>query len=587
MTGVGQDLRYGLRTLARTPGFSVTVILTLALGIGANTSVFSILDAVLLRPLPYRDSSHMVAIWERSTAATGVSKLFAPYSDLEAFRKTTKSFDRMAGATWATGPRILTGRGPARNVLAIPASPDLFSLLGVAPAMGRTFQRSDLQRGCTVVLAHAFWQSVLGSPRNIPGQQLTLDDQACEVIGVMPASFAFYPAPTQLWTLITPASEMARDLVHYHGIGIFAHLRPGLTTATAQAELIRLHRQIHGHERHGAEMEPLVLPLQDEFTWMSGRNLRLTLLVLFAAVNFVLLIGCVNVANLLLGRALIRGRELAIRAALGSGRRRLMRQLLTEGAMLSVAAATLGTGLAALAVHYFRVANPIELPPGTIAEVNVPVLAWTVFVGAATTVLFALAPARKASRADINEGLKTGGRAASGDAWSHRLGKALVVFEVMLSLELLAGAGLLIESVARFSSEPLGFTPAGLLTMNLALPKTSYPTDARRLAFLERAAASLGSLPGVRNFAFSTVLPLRGIPGVSVLSVEGRPDPPPDKALYSVGESAVSPSYFRVMGIPLLRGRAFEALDNSGGEPGPPVLWKGGSTWQTYPCAGE
>jgi putative ABC transport system permease protein len=560
------DLRYGFRSFSRTPGATAVIILTLALGIGASTAIFSIIDAVLFKPLPYKDPARLVVVWDQEIHARGTSKLFTPYQDFKQFQQTATSLEQIGGATWATSPMILTGRGPAKNVLSIPSTLSFFSLLGVSPALGRTFQQSDLDRACTVVLAHKFWQSALGGQPGIVGQSLALDNQPCIVIGVMPSAFSFYPDATSMWRLETPTGEIARN-PERRGIGIFARLKPGITISAAQEELRRLHHQFNEHNRHGAETEPTVYPLQDEFTWLTGRNLRLTLLVLFGAVNFVLLIACVNVANLLLGRFVVRQREFAIRAALGSGRRRLLRQLLTESLLLSTSAAILGTALAAVAIHYFRALNPIDMPPGTVVEVNFRVLLFTVTLAVLTTLLFSLFPAWKASAGNLDEALKSSGRSSSQGAGSNRTSRALVVAEVMLSLQLLAGAGLLISSVVRFSSAPLGFPPQGLTSIAIGLPRTTYADDPQRLSFYERIADGLHPLPGLQQFAFSTTLPVRGIQGFNALSIEGRPDPTPANAFHGVGQVTIDPAYFPVIGLPLERGRNFEPFDREHSEP--------------------
>jgi predicted permease len=563
---LGQDIHFAVRTFARTSGSTATIILTLALGIGACASIFSIVDAVLLRPPPYRDPARLVVVWDREIHERGTSKLFTPYRDFTEFQHASKGFELFAGATWATSPMILTGRGPAKNVLAIPSTLGFFSLLGVSPALGRTFEESDLTRGCTVVLAHGFWQSVLGGEPNIVGQGLALDNQRCIVAGVMPAGFSFYPDATSMWRLETPTGEIARN-PERRGIGTFARLKPGITIAVAQEELRRLHRQFNEHNRHGAETEPAVYPLQDEFTWLTGRNLRLTLLVLFCAVNFVLLIACVNVANLLLGSFIARQREFAIRAALGSGRSRLLRQLLTESLLLSGSAAVLGTALAAGAIRYFHIANPIDMPPGAIVEMNLRVLPFTIALAVATTLLFGLLPAWKASAAGLSEALKTSGPTSSASSASNRTARALVVAEVMLSLQLLTGAGLLIASVVRFSSAPLGFSTEGLTAMSIGLPRTTYPGDALRLQFYDRVVEALQPVSGLQGIALSTVVPVRGIQGFNALSIEGRPDPPAGNAFHGVGNAAISTAYFPVIGLPLERGRNFEPLDGAQSDP--------------------
>jgi putative ABC transport system permease protein len=564
---VRRDVRYALRTMRRSPGFSAVAALTLAIGIGANTAVFSITHAVLLRPPPYREPDRLVAIWDRITREQGMSKLFVQYRDLERWKEQSRTFEQLAGVTWATANRIMTGHGTPRNVLAIPATLDLFTLLGVAPRFGRTFQREDLSRGCTLVLTHRFWQDVLGSPADLAGLALALDGEACTSIGVMPPGFVFFPEPTAMWRLITPNDALVRNPEHTGGVGVFGRLRPGVTVTAAEAELNLLSRQIDRGLRYGTEMEPRLYPLQQEFTFLAGRNLRLSLVVLFGAVSVVLLIACVNVANLLLGRSLARQHELAIRASLGSGRGRLVRQLLTESLALAIGAATLGAWLAAAAVGAFRRINPIELPPGVTVSMNLAVLAFTAVLAIVTTVLFGLLPAWRASHLDVQTALKSGGRTIGSDRTQSRVTKGLIVAEIALSLVLLVGAGLLIESVLRFASAPLGFEPRGLMTMSLNLPAQRYTTGPQRVAFFDRVMNQAGAVPDVQRLAVSTVLPLRSGRGSHVLVVEHRPAPSPGHAVHDIGTQSVTPDYFALMNIPHLEGRAFGPGDRDGTTP--------------------
>ncbi len=555
--------RYAWRTCRRAPGFTATVILTLALGIGANTAVFSILDAVLLRPLPYRDPSQLVSVLDREIRSGGRAIFFDLYSDYENWKKNSRTFQGFAAVTWAGGlGKVMKGRGPARTVTAMPVSADFFSTLGVPAALGRTFEDADFAHGCGVVLSHKFWQSTLGGQSNAIGQPLRLDDQACTILGVMPPGFASYPnPPSLLWVLMDPPKRPDRL-----GVFVIGRLKPGVSLAGAQAELIALHRQLHPHDRWGAVMEPAIYELQSEFTWLTGRNLKISLLMLFAAVTLVLWICCVNVANLLLSRSLVRQREMAIRAALGSGRARMLRQLMTESLLLSLIATVLGAAIASGAVDYFRRANPIELPPSTVVEVNAQVLAFTVFLSIATALLFGLVPAWKASRIDLIGALKAGARTSSPDARRHRLGKALIVVEVALTIMLLAGAGLLIRSVENFASAPLGFSADGLMSASLQLPPTSYAKGEQRVRFYGQAFSQLRAEPRLQGLALSTTFPTQGTGPVSVLTVEGRPDPPPNRVL-DVGQQTISPDYFRVMRIPLKEGRYFDEQDREQTEP--------------------
>ena len=561
---IGRDVRDGVRSWRRAPAVASVAIVTLALGVGAATAVFSVVEKVLIEPLPYADVDRLVAVWDGHVKDVSLAKIFASFDDFENWRRHSASFERMAAVTWATGDQILTGAGDAKVVLAIPASVELFSVLGVAPAIGRTFEPADLERGCAIVLAHRFWRSTLSSRADVVGRTLALDDRACTVVGVMPAGFAFYPDATDMWRLISPNREPLRP-DGYQGVGVFGRLRRGVSREQAQAELASLHGAQHAHDQHGTAFAPAVYPLQSEFTWLAGRNLRLTIWMLFGAVAGVLLIACVNVANLLLGRALVRQREFAIRAALGSGRWRVARQVLTEALLLAACAGTLGVLIAEGAVAYLRAASPIELPPGVVLAVNGRVLAFASATAALTAVAFGVLPAWRASRANISAALQSSGRTFAGPAGGGRIARALVAVQVACAMMLLVGAGLLAESIARLGSTPLGFNPDGLLTMTVRLPRTTYAAAERRADFYRRLVAALRLAPGVDDVALSTTF-LRGHRN-TLLIVDGRPAPTLATSTPDVGEDAVSPGYFAVSGVPILSGRAFEDRDRTGSAP--------------------
>jgi putative ABC transport system permease protein len=561
-----QDLRYGLRTLRKSPGFTAVAVLTLALGIGTNTIIFSIVHAVLLTPLPYRDSGRLVVIYDRETRATGLSKLMDLYHDFKEYREHSRSFDRVAGMTWVRGNPTLTGFGASKEVRQAQVTLDFFPLLGVPPALGRTFSKEDMARACTVVLAYPFWRDVLGGQEeHTIGGTIRLDDQACDVIGVMPQTFTFFPADTELWTLINSNTKFERDPLH-HDLAIYAHLKPSVSIPAALAELTLLHA--HGNEhRHAVETQPVVLPLQQELTWLAGANLRLSLIVLFSAVSALLLIACVNVANLLLTRSLSRQRELAIRTALGSGTPRLIRQLLTEGLLLSLSAATLGTFLAMAVIHFFNIAKPIPLPLGAPVRINAPVLLFTAGLSVFTTAFFGFVPAWKVSRIDVMEVLKTNSQSATQGAGHRTVGRMLIVAQVTLSLVLLTVAGLLIESVVHFASIPVGFAPDRVTTMTISLPPRTYAEDLDRGRVYERIFSRLDGLPGVQAIALSSAVPFRPIYGFDALEVEGQPPRTPETAHHDSGLISISPQYFAALGISLRAGRAFNADDQLQTEP--------------------
>jgi predicted permease len=463
-----RDIRHSVRLWARTPGFTLAAALVLAVGIGANTVVFSIVDAVLLRPLPYRDPGRLVAVWNRNIRQQGPSKLFDAYADFEEYSRHATSFESIAAATWAVDAQPLSGPGPTREVLAIPVSASFFSTLGVNARLGRTFVPDDEPRGCAVVLSHTTWQNTRHGDEDIVGRSISLDHRSCTVVGVMPPEFAFYPPAAELWTLLGPDFRPARTQTM---VGIFARLKPGVTPLQAQSELTSLYRARHPGEGIERDLSPTVASLQGEFTWLASRTLRSTLFALSGAVVFVLLIACLNVATLLLGRSLARDRELAVRAALGASRDRLVRQLVTEGLVLSLLGGGLGVALAFGAIRYFQYANPIELPVGAEVAVHLPTLAVTAVVSMLTTLVFALVPAIRASRTDVRQGLKSGGHAGIAARSGSHLVTGLVAIETALSVALLVGAGLLVQSVLRMSTEPLGFDPENLVTLNLSMPE--------------------------------------------------------------------------------------------------------------------
>ena len=560
-----QDASYAGRIFRRAPGFTIIVILTLSLGIGATTAVFSILNTVLLQPLPFHDPGRLIVVWERQIHAKGTSKIFTLYTDYENWKRNARSFESVAAVTWASQAspgKIMTGNGPAQNVFALPATAEFFSTLGVSAIRGRTFDVRDTGRGCFVVLTDKFWQNTFGGKDDIIGHPIRLDDQSCTVLGVMPPGFAYLPpgAPIAMWSLM-PRPARPEEF----SVAILMRLRHGVTMQAAQAEVSLLHHQIHEHDRWGTQMEPVVYDMHGEFTWLTGRNLELSVIVLFAAVSFVLLICCVNVANLLLGRAVGREKEMAIRAALGSGRARLLRQLFTENLLLSSFASIGGCALAVAAVRYFRSVRPIELPPGSQLGVNATVLAFAALLCVVTAVIFGLAPAWQSARVDINHVLKGAGRGSSRGTRYRQFGKGLIVLEVMLTVMLLAGAGLLIQTVNRFASVPLGFRPEGLVVASVQLPSKGYQEPERRAQFYERVREEVGAIPGVDSVAFSSTRPIVGGGTISVIEIEGHPAPTTENAADTF-QQTVSPNYFAAMSTPVVKGRSFANSDAIGRE---------------------
>jgi putative ABC transport system permease protein len=551
------DIRFALRQLIKSPGFTITAMLTLALGIGVNVAVFSVVDAVLLKPLPYKNADRLVMIAEQAPKERVPA--FDTYREYEEWNRDSKSFEKLAGATWARNAgAILTWHGEKKEILAVPATVDFFSMLGVEAAQGRTFDTQDLNSPCTVVLSDAFWKERLGSAAGWIGKSLTLDAHDCTIVGVVPKDFSFYPKQTQLWTLITPNSKFSQLAWDMPILG-FGLLKSGISRAAAQAELAAIQGRIISENPSLAAMklEPVLEDMQSEFTWLTGRNLRRGLVILFAVVGFVLLIACVNVANLLLGRATARQKELGVRAALGARRSRLIRQLLTESTVLSVLGAGLGVLLAIVCVRYITAKEAMQLPPGNPISVNGEVLAFTFIVAILTGALFGVVPAWKASRLDLNEVLKQSAQTASRAALSHRTSRNLVVVEVTLSLIVLVAAGLLIQSMIRLTNAPLGYERDRLLTADLRLPVSSYPKPDDAMRFWERLGSKLGSLPGVQGFAFAPSFSFAL--GKGPVTIESAATSA--HVVSASDPQSVSSGYFRIAGIPLLEGREFSDED--------------------------
>jgi putative ABC transport system permease protein len=525
--------------------------------------VFSIFDAVLLRPLPYRDASRLVAIWSSEVQHPG-TKIFAPYQDYEQFKSSSHSFEGLAALTWARAGEILSWHGSAHQVLAIPTSAEFFSLLGIPAEIGRTFGPEDLQHGCTVVLAHSFWQTDLGAPKDVIGSALVLSDKSCTVIGVMPRGFEFYPKQTSLWTLITPDSKYAKEPFD-SVVGIFGRLRPGVTVASAEQELVALHQRVVQESPAGswvAQTTPIIRNLRDEFTWMAGRNLRVSVVILGGAVALLLLIACLNVANLLLVRCDHRQRELAVRSALGSSHSRLVRYLLTESLLISSAGTLVGILLAVMAVRYFNSAAPVELPPGNQVKVNLDVLGFSVIVTMLTGLLCGWIPAWRVLRVDVNEVLKPSARTGVGG--TLRTGYGFVIGQAALSMIMLASAGLIIESIEKLGAVPLGLRPDQVLAAQMSLPGASYSRPGERVAFYSEVLTSLGALPGVEKAALCSALgPYNGGPS-SGLTIMGQA---PFENLEAINRIEISGDYFRVLSMPLVRGREFNARDRAGSQP--------------------
>ncbi|HKQ61381.1 MAG TPA: ABC transporter permease [Candidatus Polarisedimenticolaceae bacterium] len=562
MNGLLHDLRFALRLLYKQPAFAVFAVVTLALGIGAATTIFSVTEAVLLRPLPFPEPGRLVWIWGRWEQSSRAS-VSAP--DFRDYREQARSFERFAAATSFVDAFNLTGSGSPELIPGALVSAEFFDTLGVRPKLGRGFAPDDehAKEPQVALVGHALWQRRFGGDPALVGRALTINGQSVTVVGVMAPDFE-YPSGAQLW-LPLPLDAPGFQLRRAHFLRPVARLAPGVSLEAAQAEVDTIARgleQRYPDSNHGWGM--LLVPLAEPLVG----NVRLPLAVLLAAVAAVLLIGCANLANLLLARAAVRRKELAIRAALGAGRVRLVRQLLTESLLVSLTGGVAGVLLAVWGIDLLRGLGA-ALPRVEQAALHGPVLAFALAISLATGVIFGLAPALHAAHVEAHPGLQEGGRGSRGTL-RGRLRAALVVTEVALSVLLLAGAGLLVRSLDRLTAVRPGFDPHDVLTTRLTLPEAKYPEQEQRSAFFAALLERLGGLPGVTVAAGVSELPLAGQNNDTYFAIEGRPPLEAGQKL-DANVRRVTPGYFRAMGIGQLRGRGFGAQDRLG-SPGAVII---------------
>ena len=550
------DLRYAARIQRKNPAFTVIAIIALALGIGANTAIFSVVNTVLLRPLPYKDPERLVMVWEEATKQgyprdTPAAANFVDWRDQnQVFEGMAAIVDESFNLTGAGEPERLEGRRVSAN---------LFPLLGVEPQIGRVFTAAEDQPGAqrVVLLSYALWQRRFGGDPGVVGQALTLNGNSHTVIGVMPARFEFPSKDDQVWVPVAFTAEDAANR-NRHYLFVTARLKPGVSLQQAQSEMTTIAARLQQqYPESNAELGAVVDSLHEHVVG----DIKPALLILLGAVGLVLLIACANVANLLLARAAVRQKEIAVRVALGARRMRLIRQFLTESILLSF----LG-GLVGLAISYGGLIVLKSFIPENISQareiaIDLKVLGFTLFVSLATGIIFGLAPAIQAIRFNQIETLKEGGRDAATGGSGKRLRSLLVTAEVAISLVLLIGAGLLINSFLRLRSVDPGFRADNLLTMRIVLPEPKYTQFARREAFYTDVVQRVQALAGVRSAAVTTNLPLYRQGNSISIRIEGRPDPPPNQELVVVTR-IISPGYFDTMSIPLLSGRKFTDQDN-------------------------
>jgi putative ABC transport system permease protein len=544
------DARYAVRQLIKTPGFTVVAVLTLAFGIGATTAIFSVVNTVMLRPLPYPDAERIVRVFERVPQYGRFSVAPANFLD---WRQQNTVFERIAAYTPGTATFVGTD-GPERIPMAA-ISWDTFALLGVTPAHGRSFREDeDLpEQNAVIVISDGMWQRRFGGDPGVLGRTVTLSGVPVTVIGVMPPGFYFPNRDAEFWRPIAfnPASATRGG----HFLAVIARLAPGITIAQADAEMKTIAERLAlQYPANSANESAETLALQE----LIVGPIRPMLFTLLGAVAVVVLIACANVANLLLVRASVREKEIAIRSALGAGRRRIVMQMLAESLVLALIGGSLGVLLAYLAIGPIQSLGVDSIPRVAELALDRTVLLFTLAVSLATGVIFGLVPAWQAARGGLGAVLKEGGRSStgSGGRWTR---SALLVAEVALSIVLLVGASLLIRSFGKLTSVDPGFAADRVLTFSVALPSTTYPEDHNRVSFYDRLLERLQTLPGVEEAGMVQQLPMRGGYVLS-FAVQGRPPAAPGDEL-SANHRVVSPGYFSAMGIPLLRGRTLSDRD--------------------------
>ena len=560
MRGLASDFRHGLRLLRRYRATSLLAIVTLALGIGGNAAIFSVVDAVLLRTLPYEQPDKIVMVWEKRPREGVATNVVAPADYLD-WRRMNSSFEQMSAVIPTA--LSLTGDGEPVQLQGGVVGAEFFELLRVKPAMGRTFQRADEVFGQhrVAVLTDGLWTRRYGSDKTIVGRTITMNGNPWTVIGVLPPEFTFIDHDIELWAplvLETPTAPAPRAS---HQLEVYGRLKPAVTLAQARTEMDAIGAELEKaypeeNKGHGAN----VVPIKEQYVG----PVKTSLIVLFAAVGFVLLIACVNVASLLLSRALARGREMAVRSALGANRRRLIVQSLVESVTLAMAGGAAGIGVAYVTLKALPLVMPERLSMVGINDVSLDLraLGFMAALSMATGVLFGVLPAIQASRVGIASALGPGGRSAAGIRRRARL--ALVVAEVALATLTLMGAGLAIRSFTSIMSQPLGFESHGRLTLSVSLPRARYQTPEQRSAAMDQIEQRFRSLPGVTAIGAIDILPMSGDDSRSGVTIEGR-EPTPDSPT-RMHPRNVTPSYFGTMGIQIVKGRGF-APEDVGGPP--------------------
>ena len=548
-----QDIRYGARMLLKNPGVTIIVIIALALGIGANTAIFSVVNAVLIRPLPYDESERLVFLNEKSPVLDEMSISYPNFLD---WRTHNQTFEKIG--VYNRASYNLTGTGEAERIVTGQVSADLFSVLRVNPLHGRVFTNDEDKPGGTpvVVLSYGLWQRRFGGQTSVLNQAITLNGKSYTVIGIMPESYA-YPSRAEMYVPVGQLADQPgwQNRGNHPGLYGVARLKPGVTFEQADADMNNLGANLEKqYPDTNAATRPRLRPLLEIFV----TDVRRALWVIFGAVGFVLLIACANIANLLLARAAARRKEMAIRTAVGASRWRIVRQLLTESVLLSLVGGAIGLALARWGVQLILYVSPNAIPRSREIGLDWTVLAFTIGVSFLTGILFGLIPAIQAGEVDVHETLKESSRGNSGRQW---LRSSLVVVEVATTLVLLIGAGLMIRSFYLLQKVNPGFSHEQLTSFSISLPQKKYANDEARQSFYNRLLENIRTLPGVESTAAASGLPLGNNGWQTSFVIDGQP-PPPREQTPLMEACLVTPDYFKAMNIPVLRGRVFNDRDD-------------------------
>ena len=555
MNSLLKDIQYAVRGLRKRPGFTLIAIITLALGIGANTSIFSVVNAVLLKQLNFKEPARLAIIWEEAGFAGFPQNTPAPANYID-WKNQNRSFEDMAAT--ASSSFNLTGEGEPERVAARSVNANFFSLLGVQPLLGRSFSVDEDRPGANkvAILSYQLWQTRYGGAPNVVGRDIQLNGTRHSIVGVMPPDFQFLDSEIRIYVpLALDQDEITNRGGHY--LTVVGRLKPNVSMSQAQADMSTLMNNIsrdHPEETFDGKLGAVVVPLREQLVGDSRRPL----MVLLVAVAFVLLIACANVAGLLLARAVGRRREIALRVALGASRVRVVRQLLTESLLLAIVGGVLGAALAFLSFSFLQKLVPDTLAVSTNLRLDFKVLIFAFLVSVITGIVFGLVPAIQASQIDINESLK---QSSARTTSSGKLRSSMIVFEVALSIVLLVGAGLLIQTLYRLFNQYSALQPEKVLTLRTVLPRAKYEESAKRIAFYEGVLERVQHLPGVLGAGYSTSVPLAWKGGTSGFYPEGTKDPVPGMS-YDANHRQVSTNYLKAMQIPLLQGRYFTSTDN-------------------------